>query len=212
MKMKSKVQLLEINNQIIFIDSIEKDLLNKKVQRVLNKFNSYFSDFDDYILEDNLSHIQLEKIVNDLNKALTKISRPEVLVDPKITDLIRRKTYAINEQIVAGLTIKEDDKRWQNELLEFKKILDNEITRPLKPIQLRASFYLSIMKRAANFSVPGAGKTAMMYGTFAYLSSTSQNKIDKLLVISPINAFEAWRSEFIEVFQNKRNLEFMNLR
>ncbi|MEB6122661.1 DEAD/DEAH box helicase [Mammaliicoccus sciuri] len=210
--MKSKIQLLEINNQIIFIDSIEKDLLNKKVQRVLNKFNSYFSDFDDYILEDNLSHIQLEKVVKDLNKALTKISRPEVLVDPKITDLIRRKTYAINEQKVAGLTIKEDDKRWQNELLEFKKILDNEITRPLKPIQLRASFYLSIMKRAANFSVPGAGKTAMMYGTFAYLSSTSQNKIDKLLVISPINAFEAWRSEFIEVFQNKRNLEFMNLR
>ena len=68
------------------------------------------------------------------------------------------------------------------------------------------------MKRAANFSVPGSGKTAMMYGTFAYLSSIDQDKIDKLLVISPINAFEAWRSEFIEVFQDKRELHFMNLR
>ena len=44
------------------------------------------------------------------------------------------------------------------------------------------------------------------------LSSEIKRKVDKLIVISPINAFEAWRSEFIEVFQDKRELHFMNLR
>ncbi|HGZ9093742.1 TPA: SNF2-related protein, partial [Staphylococcus aureus] len=112
----------------------------------------------------------------------------------------------------AGLTIKENDSRWQEELSNFNNVINQEITRPLKPIQVRASFYLATMKRAANFSVPGSGKTAMMYGTFAFLSSEIKRKVDKLIVISPINAFEAWRSEFIEVFQDKRELHFMNLR
>ena len=68
------------------------------------------------------------------------------------------------------------------------------------------------MKRAANFSVPGAGKTAMMYGTFAYLSSYQVNEVNKLLVVSPLNAFAAWRSEFEAVFGIKRRLHYMNLR
>src|SRR5699024_6859283 len=68
------------------------------------------------------------------------------------------------------------------------------------------------MKRAANFSVPGAGKTAMMYGAFAYLSSKDVGKIRQILVVSPINAFEAWRTEFIEVFGAKRSLKYMNVK
>jgi SNF2 family DNA or RNA helicase len=68
------------------------------------------------------------------------------------------------------------------------------------------------MKRAANFSVPGAGKTAMTYGAFAYLSSLTMDEVNKLLVIAPLNAFEAWRTEFIEVFGDKRQLSFMNLK
>lgn len=212
MKMKSEIQLAEINKKFVFVDNIENDLMNRKVQRVFKKFFSYFSDFDNYVLKDDLSHIEIENLINQLNKVLNKISKSEILLDNEISKYISDKSYAINEQKIAGLTIKENDERWSEEISDFQAIINNEIRRPLKPIQLRASFYLSIMKRAANFSVPGSGKTAMMYGTFAYLSSSDQNKIDKLLVISPINAFEAWRSEFIEVFQDKRKLHFMNLR
>ena len=71
---------------------------------------------------------------------------------------------------------------------------------------------MTIMKRAANFSVPGAGKTAMMYGTFAYLSSPRVNEVDKLLVVSPLNAFAAWRTEFEAVFGPKRKLHYLNMR
>ena len=53
-----------------------------------------------------------------------------------------------------GLTIKENDSRWQEELSNFNNVINQEITRPLKPIQVRASFYLATMKRATNFSVP----------------------------------------------------------
>lgn len=99
-----------------------------------------------------------------------------------------------------------------NDFDEFRQAVSREISRPLKTEQEKASFFLATMKRAANFSVPGAGKTAMMYGTFAYLSSPEQDKVDKLLVISPLNAFAAWRTEFEKVFGSKRQLHYMNLR
>lgn len=212
MKMKSEIQLVEVNNEFVFVDSIDNDLTNRKVQRTLKKFTSYFSDFTNYVLKADLSHLEIERLVSELNKALAKVSKPDILIDNNIKSFISKNAYAINEQRIAGLTIKENDSRWQEELSNFNNVINQEITRPLKPIQVRASFYLATMKRAANFSVPGAGKTAMMYGTFAFLSSEIKRKVDKLIVISPINAFEAWRSEFIEVFQDKRELHFMNLR
>ena len=51
-----------------------------------------------------------------------------------------------------------------------------------------------------------------MYGTFAYLSSPAINQVDKLLVVSPLNAFAAWRTEFTAVFGAKRKLHYLNLR
>lgn len=36
--------------------------------------------------------------------------------------------------------------------------------------------------------------------------------MNKLLVVSPLNAFAAWRSEFEAVFGIKRRLHYMNLR
>ena len=102
-----------------------------------------------------------------MNKALAKVSKPDILIDNNIKSFISKNAYAINEQRIVGLTIKENDSRWQEELSNFNNVINQEITRPLKPIQVRASFYLATMKRATNFSVPGAVKT-MMYGTFAF--------------------------------------------
>lgn len=212
MNKNSVIQLLIFNNNFILIDNDVNDLKKRKILRVLKKYNSYFIDIENYIFKHDISHIELQNFITDLNKYLKKIEANEVLVSDEVQQFIKYNNYAIEEQKIAGLTIKENDSRWQEELSNFNNIINQEITRPLKPIQVRASFYLATMKRAANFSVPGAGKTAMMYGTFAFLSSEIKRKVDKLIVISPINAFEAWRSEFIEVFQNKRELHFMNLR
>ena len=45
----------------------------------------------------------------------------------------------------------------------------------------------------ANFSVPGAGKTMTTLATWQFLRT--KEKIDKLLIISPKSAFEAWAEE-----------------
>ncbi|WP_428700838.1 hypothetical protein [Staphylococcus coagulans] len=98
--------------------------MNRKVQRVLKKFNSYFSDFSKFVLKDNLSYVEIEKLVSELNKILNKVSYSNILLDDNVRKFISENTYAINEQKVAGLTIKENDGRWQEELSEFNDIIN----------------------------------------------------------------------------------------
>lgn len=208
MKMSSNVRLISDDGIFKFIDNEEAILTSRKLSRILSRYKTFFQDFESLTLIDDLTYIQLSELINKINNKVDG----NLEIDDEIRAFIESSKYAIEEQKIAGITIKEYDERWNEEIEYFKRILDQEITRPLKPQQIQASFYLATMKRAANFSVPGAGKTAMTYGAFAYLSSPQLNKVDKMLVISPLNAFEAWRAEYIEVFGDKRPLNFMNLK
>lgn len=217
MKMNSRLLLdsISIEDKGYFVlQDVGDDRLieHPRIRRTIERYNSYFLDIDKFILKDSLSYVSLLELIDSLNRALNKIEAEPITLSPEVTLFIETNKYAINEHQIAGTTIKSFDERWNFELDTFREILDKEMSRPLLAKQIQASFYLATMKRAANFSVPGAGKTAMMYGAFAFLSSPQINKIDKILVICPLNAFEAWRSEFIEVFGNKRTLRLMNLR
>lgn len=208
MKMSSNVRLISDDGIFKFIDNEEAILTSRKLSRILSRYKTFFQDFESLTLIDDLTYIQLSELINKINDKVDG----NLEIDDEIRAFIESSKYAIEEQKIAGITIKEYDERWNEEIGYFKRILDQEITRPLKSQQIQASFYLATMKRAANFSVPGAGKTAMTYGAFAYLSSPQLNEVDKMLVISPLNAFEAWRAEYIEVFGDKRPLNFMNLK
>lgn len=194
------------------INDINDSLSNEIVQKNLEKFKPYFKNFEELEFLSDINYVQIEKIVNKINRKLKRNELPSIILSKETISFIKSNEYYINEQSQAGLTIKDNDSRWENEFNRFCKIVSNEISRPLKYEQQRASFFLSVMKKAANFSVPGAGKTATLYGTFAYLSSKSVGEIDRLLVISPLNAFAAWKTEFKEVFGDKRKLRYINLR
>lgn len=179
-----------IKEGLIFqlVDNDKGILATRRIQRLLDRYVTYFIDFDAKILSSDLTYVQLTELIDKLNAKLDV----ELEVDREIKAFIAQNRYAINEQKIVGVMIKAYDERWQAELSHFEMIVNREITRPLKLQQIQASFFLTMMKRAANFSVPGAGKTAMMYGTFAYLSSPEIDEVNKLVVISPLNAFEAW--------------------
>lgn len=211
--MNNKIKIIK-NTEGFFqiIDDNIGTLKSPIVQRVLRNFSSYFMDINNLIFKEEITYVQIENIISKINKKLSKKGLDLIDISSEVEHVIENKKYYINEQRDAGLTIKGRDHRWDTDLKYFNQIVSNEISRPLKDEQERASFFLSKMKRAANFSVPGAGKTAMMYGVFAYLSSCIIDKVDKLFVVCPLNAFEAWRKEFTEVFGDKRQLSFMNLK
>lgn len=214
MAMKSDSPIIIKNKDGLFqlLDDDHHTLETKAAQRGLAIFAPYFEDQDQRTFKEDLTYVQLLELVKKLNRRLQRKGLPEVQASNKFNQFVQQRQYYIKEQSQAGLTIKDGDPRWQHEFDNFKAVVSQEITRPLKPEQEKASFFMIIMKRAANFSVPGAGKTAMMYGTFAYLSSPRVNEVDKLLVVSPLNAFAAWRTEFEAVFGPKRKLHYLNMR
>lgn len=212
--MKSDNPIIIKNEEGLFqlLDDNQHTLESKVAQRGLAIFTPYFKNFKQRTFKQDLTYVQLLELVKKLNRRLQRKGLPEVQTSNQFNQFVQQRQYYIKEQSQAGLTIKNGDPRWQQEFDNFNEIVSQEIMRPLKLEQEKASFFMAVMKRAANFSVPGAGKTAMMYGTFAYLSSPRVKEVDKILVVSPLNAFAAWRTEFQEIFGPKRELHYLNMR
>lgn len=72
--------------------------------------------------------------------------------------------------------------------------------------QLLSAFHLAFSQNACNFSVPGAGKTSVVYAAYSYLKSLDKNhpkSVQKLLVVGPLASFKAWEDEYHAIFQKK---------
>jgi hypothetical protein len=84
---------------------------------------------------------------------------------------------------------------------EFAYVVNSSMVRRLRERQMLDSFFLAVVGKAADFSVPGAGKTATVLGVYAYLKHLG--KVNKVIVVCPKNAFMSWESEWRATFGNK---------
>ncbi len=91
-----------------------------------------------------------------------------------------------------------------SEFSAFTNIVAHALkARSLYPLQLLSAFHLAFAQNACNFSVPGSGKTSIVYGAYAYLKSLTEDnpkEVDKLLIVCPLSAFGPWELEFKECF------------
>lgn len=90
---------------------------------------------------------------------------------------------------------------------EFKRFTDAVAehlpARSLYPLQLLSAYHMAFSQNACNFSVPGAGKTSIVYGAYAYLHSLPKDHlkyVDRLLIVGPLSAFGPWELEYAECF------------
>lgn len=79
-----------------------------------------------------------------------------------------------------------------------KKITIPGFVRQLKPYQVKPVMHLLAVKHAANFSVPGSGKTSTTYAAYAMIKKNSE--VDKILVIGPRSSFMPWEEEYYHCF------------
>ncbi|MHB0883242.1 DEAD/DEAH box helicase [Paenibacillus sp. SEL1] len=95
---------------------------------------------------------------------------------------------------------------------EFTKSLAQNLqNRTLYKLQLLSAYHLAFSQNACNFSVPGAGKTSIVYGAYTYLKNLDENDpkhVNKILIIGPLSSFGPWENEYEECFgvkaQSKR--------
>lgn len=86
---------------------------------------------------------------------------------------------------------------------QFQRTLKGRLARSLYPLQLLSAFHMAFAQNVCNFSVPGSGKTSIVYGAYAYLNSLSYEDpkyVDKLLVIGPLSSFAPWENEYRDCF------------
>lgn len=99
----------------------------------------------------------------------------------------------------------------------FLQVLRHECPgRKFYELQLLAAYHLAFSQHACNFSVPGAGKTSIVYAAYAYLKSLgvdSPKYVNHLLIVGPLSSFKAWEEEFRDIFnrgaQSKRIAGFL---
>ena len=90
-----------------------------------------------------------------------------------------------------------------NNFQSFTDAVSEHLIRKLYPLQLLSAYHLAFSHNACNFSVPGAGKTSIVYAAYAYLRSLPEEDVrhvNKMLVISPLSAFGPWEDEYKECF------------
>ena len=94
--------------------------------------------------------------------------------------------------------------------VEFQTFSDSVIknlpARSLYPLQLLSAYHMAFSQNACNFSVPGAGKTRVGYGAYAYLHNLPEDdakRVDKMLIIGPLSSFGPWELEYEECFGRK---------
>lgn len=174
---------------------------------------TYLSDYKDCSVYSN--HIAIPFVadtqdseLNSLRKCLKKYKIP-FTDSQSIKDEL--EVYYREQKNFAEFSQKAKD-IWDNKITYddfeiFTKVLERKLkTRRLYPLQLLASYHMAFAQNACNFSVPGAGKTSVVYGAYAYLSalkSTSDKYVNKILIIGPLSSFGPWENEFRECFGEK---------
>lgn len=183
------------------------DLKQRSLKKLIKK--QYSDEMITYFRND-LSYVEVEEIIYLLTRYSERTKCKLIILD-SVRNFIELSKFRIQEIARRGLAIKNKDEMFLNDFEKFNNIVSSELSRPLYLIQSWVSFYQATMKRVANFSVPGAGKTSMIFGTYAFLSSKQIDKIDRIVVVGPKNSFISWKEEFKEVFKNKRNLKVFDI-
>lgn len=173
-------------------------------------------------LKFNRTENTLVIVTDDINKCIDRIKKiceyisAELCFSDNVSDAVNQ--YAMEEEKFAEFSEKAREIRDNHcEKDDFKAFVDsvsvNLRNRSLYELQLLSAYHLAFAQNACNFSVPGAGKTSVVYGAFAYLSNlapTDKKYVDKLLIISPLSAFGPWELEYEECFGEKPSTKRLN--
>lgn len=202
---KNKIVISGDINSIFFQGSQIKLWLKTSYNNIiLNNNNIEISD-NSFLDESNLNDFK-ETLIG-----LSNVLQIEIVFDRSFNSKINTYIEEENKFIEFSqnaLSIWQD----KYETDHFKKfssiIKENLPKRTLYKLQLLSSYHLAYSQNACNFSVPGAGKTSIVYGAYSYLNSLKSEDlryVNKLIVIGPPSSFKPWEEEFEECFGVKAN-------
>ena len=161
-----------------------------------------------FIGKSTLTYPELKRLEELCGKECRKRGA-ELTVSQALEAHITQREYRLESRARLGLELKNREKGLNSRFQAYRTALGRAMARPLRERQLWDSFFMCMMGRSANFSVPGSGKTASVLGMYAYLKESGQ--VRRLAVVCPKNAFGSWMDEFSLCFGQREELRALNL-
>ena len=178
----------------------------KKLMRVYLDDYIYKENGKQVVFNPNYGYLTFKEIIK-----LFEVHSPSINL--QLTDRLKRyidkKELYIRERAKLGEFIKNKHPDLNTKVEAFDKSVRQSMSRILRPQQVWDAYYMYAMRKSSNFSVPGSGKTTSALAVFSYLQSLGI--VDRILVISPINAFQSWIDEFNSCFSGKQDLHSFNV-
>ena len=199
-------------NQLILSSSLESKyiltgaislLLSNKRAKSLLKVKLKITEEENRILID--SDEPIERVAHLLGLA-AKYINAEIVYDNEIASdiqIFHVKELEFQEFGEKARAIKNNDCEIPDFDAFTRSLETNMVKRRLYPLQLLSAYHMAFSQNACNFSVPGAGKTSIVYGAYTYLKNlpeSSNKRVDKIMIIGPLSAFGPWESEYEECF------------
>lgn len=169
----------------------------------------YLVSPNEWIFKDNLDSKEVAYIMNSFIK-YSKVENVNIHFDQTVYNFVKlNNDLPLDKLLEIGSLIKHMDDAVMKEYDKFKMVVSKGMVRKLREKQMWASFFMKSMQRAGNFSVPGSGKTSMVYGTYCYLRE--MNKVNRIVVIGTKSTFKSWKDEYKECFGNQSQLRYYDV-
>ena len=200
----------ENDNLVLVSSSMISNLKRNRVYKL--KLKRYVSrdktEENKLFFRKEIGYIKYKKIIEIIEKYSSK-NNIDFYVSKEVEEYIQKREIYINERSRVGLGIKSQTEEILEKYNSYRAVIDSQMVRKLREKQAWDSFFMFAMRKSANFSVPGSGKTSSVYGVFSFLSY--KGLVDKIVMIGPRSSFISWKDEFYNCFGNKRKLELFNI-
>ncbi|CAI3303351.1 DEAD/DEAH box helicase [Enterococcus cecorum] len=202
----------ENTSNLIITGDIAAIFDNRRASRYLKDTLKYTLLEDSIVIE---TEDNINKTIDRVKKICEYISA-ELVYSGGVSEAVNN--YALEEEKFMEFAEKarliRDNQCEKSDFSAFVDSVSKHLTnRSLYQLQLLSAYHLAFSQNGCNFSVPGAGKTSVVYGAFAYLSNLDRSDkkfVDKLLIISPLSAFGPWELEYEECFGVKPSSKRLN--
>jgi len=202
---------IDINNDVaapcfIINDSIGSIVKNKRLIMSFKRLGYYIDN--DVICIPFREETQIQ-VLQEIKELLDKFGYEKDLSQEtkKEVENFDREENLFHEFSGKAKSIRNNEFGLDSELiLNFKKfrgVLEVKMKRALYTLQELSAFHMAFAQNSCNFSVPGAGKTSIVYAAYTYLRNLPKDDpkhVDFLLVVGPISSFAPWQTEYSDCF------------
>ena len=193
--MKVLIKLKDNFFQIIFDEKVS---ISVKFQLESFKLINH-GQKDNYIFIGSKNIVNIDNIIGylkNINFEVSTSSEAKKLITSKKIE-IEKFQKKIN--YLKSLKSEKNNKNFSEFCNSFKFL-----ARALKEHQNKSLYHLYHAGSAANFSVPGSGKTSVVLAYYQKLKI--ENKVDAIFVIGPTNCYHSWKDEFESTLGRSSNL------